>query len=297
MQAPCVFLAFEDEWALACKIAQAAGWPLLRVERHVFPDGEIQLRLPPELPARVALLRSLNDPNRKLIELLLAARTARELGATHLTLVAPYMAYMRQDVAFQPGEAVSQRIVGQYLADLFHAVVTVDPHLHRVHRLQDAVPIPQAWVLSAAPLLSDFAFQRCPDLLLMGPDEESEQWIAQGARQHQLDHAVCRKIRRGDRQVDIALPDMPVTGRAVVLLDDIASSGQTLAQAARLLRQAGARSVDVAVTHALFSGDALQRIVNAGVGRVWSTDSVAHSSNSVSIAGLVAEALLQACPA
>lgn len=296
MQASCALLGFDDEWALACKIADAIGWPLLRIERHVFPDGEIQLRLPAQLPDRVVLLRSLNDPNTKLIELLLAARTARELGARHLTLVAPYLAYMRQDVAFHPGEAVSQRIVGQYLADLFDAVITVDPHLHRTHHLQEAVPTAQAWVLSAAPLLSDFAFQWCPDLLLVGPDEESEQWIAQASRQHQLDHAVCRKIRHGDRQVDIVLPDMPVTGRAVVLLDDIASSGQTLAQAARLLSQAGARSVDVAVTHALFSGDALQRILDAGVGRVWSTDSVVHSSNCVSIASLVVGALQQATP-
>ena len=291
MLAPGVLLWFEDERPLAHKIAQAAGLSLDLVACHVFPDGEIKLSLPPSLPPHVVLLRSLNNPNAKLLELLLAARTARQLGAQHLTLVAPYLAYMRQDVAFHPGEAISQKIIGQHLADLFDAVITIDPHLHRVASLQEAVPARQALALSAAPLLSEFAFRQCPDILLVGPDEESEQWITEASRPHGLDHAVCRKIRHGDRQVEIALPAVDVTGRAVVLLDDIASSGHTLAQAARLLRQAGAQSVDVAVTHALFSGDALQLIVAAGVGRVWSTDSVVHSSNCVSISGLVANAL------
>src|SRR5574343_121416 len=286
-----LLLYFEDESALAFKLADAAGLALACVERHVFPDGEIKLRLPASLPSRVVVLRSLHHPNAKLVELLLSARTAHALGAEHLTLVAPYMAYMRQDVAFVPGAAVSQKIIGRHLADLFDAVITVDPHLHRVSTLQEAVPAKQAIALTAAPLLADFVHSQCANALLIGPDEESEQWITAAARQHGLDHGVCRKTRHGDRQVDIRLPDVKVTDRNVVLLDDIASSGHTLAQAARLLLQAGARRVDVAVTHALFSQDALEVVRSAGVGRIWSTDGVPHTSNSVSIAPLVAEAL------
>ncbi len=100
-----------------------------------------------QLPARAVLLRSLYQPNDKLVELLLAARAARGLGVRHLTLVAPYLAYMRQDIAFHPGEAVSQRIVGPFLASLFDAVVTVDRHLHRVATLPEAVPAAQAVVV------------------------------------------------------------------------------------------------------------------------------------------------------
>ncbi len=293
MPGPELLLYLENEASLAHRIADAAGMPLRCIEHHVFPDSEIKLRLPTDLPERVVMLRSLNDANTRLVELLLTARTSRQLGARHLTLVAPYLAYMRQDVAFEPGEAVSQQIIGRHLADLFDAVITIDPHLHRVTTLQEAVPAKQAIALSAAPLLADFVFSQCPDALLVGPDEESEQWITAAAQQHRFDHAVCTKIRHGDRQVDVQLPDVSVTGRAVVLLDDIASSGHTLAQTARLLLQAGARSVDVAVTHALFSGNALEVVRSAGVGRIWSTDGVPHASNSVSIAALVAEALRQ----
>lgn len=286
-----VLLYFEDELPSARRLAQAANMSAVPIERHRFPDGEIKLRLPEGLPRQLVILRSLNDPNEKLLELLLVAQTARSLGASRLTLVAPYLAYMRQDIAFQPGEAISQRIVGGFLAGLFDAVITVDPHLHRVARLREAVPAAHAIALSAAPLLSDWIAVRRPRALLIGPDEESAQWIAMAAARHGFDHAVCRKLRHGDRSVEVALPAMAVTGRHVVLLDDVASTGHTVARAAQQLLAAGAASVDVAVTHALFSGDALQVLQDAGVNEVWSTDCVAHPSNVVSMADTLAEAL------
>jgi len=286
-----VLLCFDDELPSAMRLAQAAKMTAVPIERHRFPDGEIKLRLPAALPAHVIILRSLNDPNEKLLELLLAAQTARSLGARHLTLVAPYLAYMRQDVAFLPGEAISQRIVGSLLAGLFNAVITVDPHLHRVTTLQQAVPATHAIALSAAPLLSDWIAAHRPRALLMGPDEESAQWIAMAAARHGLDHAVCRKLRHGDRSVEVELPAMAVVGRQVVLLDDVASTGHTVARAAQHLLAAGAASVDVAVTHALLSDDALKLMKDAGVNEVWSTDCVAHPSNVVSMADTLAAAL------
>ena len=286
-----LLLHFDDELPSAQRIAAQAGLTLGQIERHRFPDGELKLRLPATLPEHVVLLRTLDHPNEKLVELLLVARTARELGARHLTLVTPYLAYMRQDIAFLPGEAISQRIVGKFLAGLFDAVITVDPHLHRVATLGEAVPVPQAVVLSGAPLLADLVATHRPQALLVGPDEESAQWIAQAAARHGFDHAVCRKVRHGDRAVTIELPCANFTGRAVVLLDDVASSGHTLAQAARLLLAAGATSVDVAVTHALFAGDALQLLHEAGVGQIWSTDCITHPSNAVSMAPAIAAAL------
>jgi ribose-phosphate pyrophosphokinase len=286
-----MLLYFEDELKGATRLAQAAQRSARMIERHRFPDGEIKLRLPEALPARVVIFRTLNDPNGKLIELLLVAQTARTLGARHLTLVAPYLAYMRQDMAFRPGEAVSQRIVGKYLASLFDAVITVDPHLHRVSTLQEAVPLAQALVLSGAPLLSDWIAARRQRPLLIGPDEESAQWVALAAARHGFDHAVCRKLRHGDHDVEVALPDVVLAGRQAVLLDDVASTGHSVARAAQLLLAAGAASVDVAVTHALFSGDALQMMQDAGIGEVWSTDCVAHPSNVVSMAGALAAGL------
>ncbi len=291
MAADTLLLYFEEERASAERIAQAAGIGLAQIARHRFPDGELKLRLPPVLPKQVVLLRTLDHPNEKLVELLLVSRTARLLGAQHITLVAPYLAYMRQDIAFNPGEVVSQRVVGSFLATLFDAIITVDPHLHRVATLEEAVPVPRAVVLSGAPLLADWIADHVDKPLLVGPDEESAQWVAQAADRHQCDFAVCRKIRHGDRHVEVALPDVKVSGRNIVLLDDVASSGHTLAVATRLLLAAGAARVDVAVTHALFADDALNLIQTAGVSEVWSTDCIPHSTNAVSMAPAIAAAL------
>jgi ribose-phosphate pyrophosphokinase len=291
MSEPTALLYFEDEAPAALRLAAAAHLRPQPIQHHRFPDGEIQLTLPPHLPPRVVLLRSLHQPGDKLTELLLAAPTARQLGAQHLSLVAPYLAYMRQDMAFAPGQAVSQRIVGAWLATLFDAVITVDPHLHRVATLAEAVPAQRTITLSAAPLLGAWIAQRRPGAFLLGPDSESAQWVTQAAAAHGFEHAVCNKVRHGDHAVDIALPACDLSGQAVVLLDDVASSGHTLATAAALVLSAGAASVDVAVTHALLAGDALQRIHAAGAGELWSTDSVAHRSNVVTLAPLLAQAI------
>lgn len=287
-----LLLHFEDEADAAARLARAAGLECATIERHRFPDDELRLRLPPALPSRVVLFRSLHRPNEKLLELLLVARSAGRLGAQHISLVAPYLAYMRQDIAFRPGEVVSQRIVGEFLAGLFDAVITVDPHLHRIETLEEAIPVSHAIALSGASLLADVAVRHRVRPLLVGPDAESRQWIETAASRHALDSIVCSKVRHGDHEVDIALPaDADVAGRAVVLLDDVASSGRTLARAAALLRAAGAQSVDVAVTHALFAADALEVIGRAGVEQVWSTDCIAHPSNAVEVAPMLAEAL------
>jgi ribose-phosphate pyrophosphokinase len=286
-----MLLAFDDETALAQALAVALGCPLALVARHRFPDGETRLRLPPRLPAQLLLLRGLQDPNAKLTELLLTAAGARELGATQITLISPYLAYMRQDFEFTAGEVVSQRQLGRLLAHAFDAVVTVDPHLHRVATMDEVVPGRRGLALSAAPLLGAHVARQVPGALLLAPDEEAGQWVRAAAQAQGLDHAVCHKQRRGDHDVDVALPDTDVQGRAVVLLDDVASTGRTLVAAARGALARGAATVDVAVTHALFVDDALVQVRAAGVRHVWSSDSVPHATNAVSIVPLLAAAL------
>ena len=288
-----MLLAFDDEVGLAQALGRALGIEPRFVARHRFPDGETRLTLPPTLPPRVCLLRGLQQPNDKLAELLLTAAGARELGAAQLTLVSPYLAYMRQDMAFQPGEVVSQRHLGTLLAAAFDAVVTVDPHLHRVHSMDEVVPGRRGVALSAAPLLGDWIASRRERPVLIGPDEEAAQWVQAAARAHGFDAGVGRKTRRGDRDVVLELPAIDLSGREVVLLDDVASTGHTLIVAARQALARGAAAVDVAVTHALFVGDAVDALHAAGVREVWSTDSVPHASNVVSVAPLIARALSQ----
>ena len=286
-----LLIGFPEYRQQAQRLASAAGIAYADALIHHFPDGESRIRLPESLPERVVLCRTLDHPDSKLLELILAAATARDLGAKHITLVAPYLCYMRQDTAFQPGEAVSQRIIGTLLSQWIDALITVDAHLHRVHRLKDAVPVNPAVNLAATAVMSDFLGKQMDDPLLVGPDEESEQWVAAIARDRKLDYCVAHKERFGDQQVRVSLPDADYHDRHIVLVDDVASTGHTLEEAARELAPFQPASLSILVTHALFVGDAEERLHRAGIGHIWSTDAIPHASNALHLERLLAEAL------
>jgi ribose-phosphate pyrophosphokinase len=197
---------------------------------------------------------------------------------------------MRQDTAFTPGEAVSQTIVGRFLADLFDDVITVDPHLHRTHDFAAAVPSTHAVSLSANMVMREFLHTHA-DAVLLGPDSESVQWVQTIAEGAGLDYGVANKQRLGDREIRIDLPDINLSEKSVVLVDDVISSGETIAIAAQRCLEQKARRVDVLVTHPLFAQGAIERLQQVGVGEIWSTDSIPHASNCIDLAELLAEAV------
>jgi len=260
------------------------------IDVHRFPDGESRVSVPVPLPECVVILCSLDMPNAKLVELLLAASAARDNGVKQLILVAPYLCYMRQDMAFHAGEAVSQHVLGNLLAGAFDAVITVDPHLHRVHHLEQAIPAGKAIALSATALMGDFIATQIDRPLLLGPDDESLQWVSAVAAGRGFDIAVATKERLGDSDVVIHMPvNISVAGRHIVLVDDMASTGRTLLAAASAATAAGASSVSAIVTHALFAGDAWPRLQASDFDHIWSTDSITHPSNVISLAPLLAD--------
>ncbi|HEY8158216.1 MAG TPA: ribose-phosphate diphosphokinase [Methylobacter sp.] len=286
-----IILAFPDYLSQAQRLAARLDVPLAEVVVHHFPDSESLVRLPQLLPEHVIVCRSLNQPNDKLIELMLCAVTARELGAKRLTLVAPYLSYMRQDIANQPGEAVSQRIVGKLLAELFDDVLTVDPHLHRISSLTQAIPIKNAISLTAANEIGAFLKRQFKSAILLGPDSESKQWVAAIAEDIGFDYAIAQKKRLGDKQVEMILQDCDYRNKPVIIIDDMASTGRTIAKAVVLLQAAGSKDIYAVITHALFCDDAYDHILKAGVKNIWSTDSIDHPSACIKLDALLADAV------
>ena len=284
---------FPDSADSARRLAQVLDIPCHIAELHRFPDGESLVRLP-EPVERAIVYRSLDRPNDKLVELTLASSVLRRQGATDLCLVAPYMAYMRQDAIFKPGEPVSQTVVGEWLGRCFDRFVCVEPHLHRTHTLDEVfVGRPSIALSGAAPIANHLrAAGVAPDTVIVGPDEESAPLVEAVAGPLGLTGVVGRKERRGDRDVTVALPpDAPIHGRPVVIVDDVISSGETIFSCARAARVLGADTVRVYGVHALFDETVAGRFAAEGLGRPLSCDGVPHPSNGLSLSGLIAEAV------
>ena len=168
--------------------------------------------------------------------------------------------------------------------------MTVDPHLHRYHELSEIYRIPTQ-VVHAAPFLASWIKRNVARPLIIGPDLESEQWVSQVAADADAPFLVCEKIRSGDRHVTISIPNAPAfLDRQPVLVDDIASSGRTLTEAARQLVGMGFARPDCVVVHPLFAGDAAQ-VLGGLVERIVSTNAVAHTSNDIDVMPAIAEAV------
>jgi ribose-phosphate pyrophosphokinase len=271
-------------------LANAVGAEVGRVAIRRFPDGETYLRYETPVSGRsLMLLCTLDRPNDKFLPLVFAAAAARDLGASQVGLVSPYLAYMRQDRRFQPGEAVTSAYFAKLLSSQIDWLVTVDPHLHRRGSLAEIYSIPTQ-VMHAAPLISNWIRNEVKLPLLIGPDSESEQWVAAVARDAGAPHVVLQKVRHGDRDVDVSVPDVARwRDHTPVLVDDIVSTGRTLIETIGHLKREGMRPPICVAVHGIFAGDAFNDVTAAGPSKVATTNTVPHVSNAIDITALLAQ--------
>lgn len=260
------------------------------IEVRRFPDGESYVRYRTS-PAdrKVILVCSLDRPDEKFLPLIFAAATARDLGASSVDLVSPYLPYMRQDRRFQEGEAVTSRQFAKLLSGAFDWLVTVDPHLHRYEGLDEIYSMPTA-VLHAAPLLSQWIADKIERPLLIGPDGENEQWVASVARHANAPSVVLKKTRRGDRNVEVSVPEVDKwRDHTPVLVDDIISTAHTMIETVHHLRNAGMKPPFCVAIHAVFADEAYLELCDAGVERVVTANTISHSSNGIDVTPLLVD--------
>lgn len=274
--------------ALATRINAEHGSVLVRN----FPDGETFVRVEADVKNKTVIIAAtLYQPDSMVMPLYFLAATLRELGAARIILVTPYLAYMRQDKPFHAGEGTTARHFAHWLSSFLDGLITVDPHLHRIHSLADVYTIPTINVASA-PAISTWLRKHYPNAVLIGPDAESEQWVAEVARDADCPFTVLEKTRHGDRDVSVSVPDIARwKNHTPVLLDDIISTGHTMAAAAVHLRSAGMPPPVCIGVHAVFSENAFATLQGADIGKLITCNTIPHASNGIDLHPLLADAL------
>lgn len=285
-------LGLPGQSTLMNDLARRLGAQASELAVRQFPDGETLVRIETEVQDRIVVIAcSLDHPDAKTLPLIFAADAARELGALRVGLAAPYLSYMRQDHRFHPGEAVTSRSFARMLSASLDFLVTVDPHLHRWHSL-DQIYTLRSQVVPSAPRIAQWLRANVENPLVVGPDSESEQWVAEVARLAQAPSMVLAKTRRGDRDVSVVLDrGQARAGCTPVLVDDIASTGRTLVAAAQALREAGLPVRHCVAVHALFEPQALGVLREAGLTEVATCDTIAHPTNAIAMGEDLAQAV------
>ena len=290
-----IVIPMSNSIALGKSIAKKSKAKLGKLTSELFPDGEFHIRLLTEVKGKeVVLVQSLSpNPNDSLLELIFTAKTARELGAKKVTAVIPYLAYMRQDKRFKSGECVSNQYMAWLLNQSVDRILTVDPHLHRVHNLAELFHIERKKI-TANTAIAEYISKKfsSKNTIIIGPDIESSQWAKRIADSIEFESTIFLKERFHSRKVKVRVEkELDWKGKEVIIVDDIVSTGHTMIEAVKEIKKRKAKAVDCVCVHAVMAENAYAKLKKAGARKVLSCDSIKHKSNAIELSKVISEAV------
>jgi len=298
-RSPVQVIAGNAHPALAEGLARELKVPLLSAEVGAFADGEIRVHVGQDVrDAAVFIVQPTCPPvNDHLMVLALLADAVRAAGAARVTGIVPYFGYARQEQRSRPGDPRSAQVAGRLLScvGLDH-LVTLDLH---APALESALPMPTTLLHAEEVFLPRVKSWGIRDLVLVSPDAGG---LKRAQRYALALNATLAVIAKDRPRPDAAVPFQVlgnVKDRVCLVVDDMASTGRTLAGAADALRQAGAKEIHAVFTHAVMAPGAVDRLFAARFGRVLTSDSIPVSVDPwlevVPIAPLLARTVRYLC--
>jgi ribose-phosphate pyrophosphokinase len=283
-----LYFSFGGHDALTDTLVKKSQASLAEIIVRRFPDGESYVRILTEVKNKeLVLVCNLHQPDDKLMSLYFLAKTARSLGVGKITVIIPYLPYMRQDKVFNPGEGLSSTYFAAFVSGFADELITIDPHLHRRSSLSEIYTIP-CIVKHAANHVAEWIKQNVNKAVIIGPDSESEQWVSDVAKKAGAKFTVLQKIRRGDKDIEVSIPNSAdLKDHTPVLVDDIISTGRTMIETVKHLLALKMKAPVCIGVHAVFAGNAFDEIINAGAARVITCNTIPHPSNQIDISELV----------
>ncbi|RLI73562.1 ribose-phosphate pyrophosphokinase [Archaeoglobales archaeon] len=278
---------------LAVKVAKQTGYPLGYIQIEKLPDGEKYVRLSSNVSNKdVFLFNSFaKNPDEIIIETVFLIETIKEYGANTINCVFPYFPYSRQDRRFIKGEALSLNIISRLFKNLeINRMYVFDFHLHRIDNLTEFFGF-EVVNLTAMKKLAEYSKRFSDNLLVVAPDEEAIQWAKAFAKEINADYIYLKKIRVDAENVIISSPPPKVEGRDVIIVDDMISTGGTVIQALKVLKEGGCGKAFAACTHAILARDALKRLLEAGIEDLVASDTVLSPISHVTVSDIISERL------
>ena len=284
--------------ALGESIARFLGVPLGRAHLARFSDGEVWFQIQDNVRgADVFVVQPTAPPvNENLMELLLMLDAFKRSSASRLTAVVPYYGYARQDRKDKPRVPISAKLVADLLSTAgSDRILTMDLHAAQIQGFFD-IPVDH---LFAAPVIMDYVLSlNLPDLTVVSPDAGGVERARAYAKRLDATLAIVDKRRDQPNVAEVHNVIGDVEGRTALIVDDIVDTGGTLAKVAEAIKAAGAREVLASSSHAVLSGDAIQRMARSPLSKLIVTDSIPLAPEKridkivvLSIAELLAKAI------
>ncbi len=265
------------------KVARELGFDFVRPHVERFPDGELYVRIDDDLDDEVLLIQT-THPNKKIIELFLLQDALRERGVKRIITVVPYFGYSRQDKIFRPGEAISARVMARHIGMNSDYFIGMDLHSENVLQWFD---IPTMHLHATKPI-AGWLKSKGVDMVI-SPDKGGYKRARYVANEMDVEFDYLEKTRLSGTEVIIKPKNLDADGKTVGIVDDIISTGGTIARAAEQLREQGAKRIYAVCTHGLFIGRAMENMKR--VNDFAATDTIESVHSKITVAGVIAKAI------
>jgi ribose-phosphate pyrophosphokinase len=276
---------------VAGNLADRLQQPLVHTTYKRFPDDEFYVRVLDTIAGEDVVIVQTAYPDQKIVELFLIQDAVHDAGARNITVVLPYFGYSRQDKKFEEGEAVSARAIAQHISLHADSVITVDPHKEHILRFF-TVP---AYSCSAVSTIAQYLKEKNIDFVL-APDKGAKQRAEEAAAFIGCEYDYLEKTRIDGSTVKITPKELDARGKRVAIIDDIISTGGTMAHSIKELKKQGAKTVSVACTHGLFVDGAKEKLLSSDCDDIISTDTIETEFSKVSAAESIAQILVKTAP-
>ena len=253
--------------------------PIANTISKRFPDNELYVRIIDDVTEEHVIIIQTTYPDYNIIELFLLQNAAEEANVKEISVVIPYFGYARQDTKFQNGEPISAKALANLISLNADRIITIDPHKEHILDFFST----NAFSCSAVPEIAKYLKVKNIDLLL-APDKGALERAKHASKIIGCDFDYMEKTRIDGTTVEIKPKKLDVQNKNVAIIDDIISTGGTMAISIQELKKHGAKKVLVACTHGLFAGDAVKKLNSAGCDEIISTYTIKSDYSKVKVA-------------